>query len=92
MIIRGQSERPYPEFCGVGGTQPTAGSSSYNALQATLNRRFSHGLTGGAQYVWGHSIGNTDGSKDARSSSNNYSFATEHGDNISDVRQSFNLS
>src|SRR5258708_36189409 len=46
----------------------------------------------GAGYVWSHSIGNTDGSKDARSSSNNYSFTSEYGDNISDVRQSFNLS
>jgi hypothetical protein len=73
-------------------TKTSGGNDNYNALQVTLNRRFSHGLTTGAQYVWGHSIGNTDGSKDARSSSNNYSFATERGDNISDVRQSFNLS
>jgi len=35
--------------------------------------------------------GNTDGSKDARSGENNYSFASEYGNNISDVRQSFNL-
>jgi hypothetical protein len=44
------------------------------------------------QYVWSHSIGNSDGSKDARSSANNYYFTSERGDNISDVRQSFNLS
>jgi hypothetical protein len=42
--------------------------------------------------VWSHSIGDSDGSKDARSSSNNYIFTSEYGDNISDVRQSFNLS
>jgi hypothetical protein len=46
----------------------------------------------GMQYVWSHSIGDSDGSKDARSSANNYIFTSEHGDNISDVRQSFNLS
>src|SRR5260370_26991979 len=42
--------------------------------------------------MWSHSIGSSNGSKDARTSSNNYSFTSEHGDNISDVRQSFNLS
>ena len=52
MIIRGQSERPYPEFCGVGGTQPTAGSSSYNALQATYTHRWHSGLDLNVSYTW----------------------------------------
>jgi hypothetical protein len=73
-------------------TKTSGGNDHYNGLQVLLNRRFSRGLTLGAQYVWSHSIGNSDGSKDARSSSNNYSFSSEYGDNISDVRQSFNLS
>jgi hypothetical protein len=73
-------------------TKTSGGTDHYNALDIVLNRRFSRGLTLGAQYSWAHSIGNTDGSKDARSSSNHYSFSSEYGDNISDVRQSFNLS
>ena len=73
-------------------TKTSGGNDHYNGLQVLLNRRFSHGLTLGSQYVWGHSIGNSDGSKDARSSSNNYSFSSEYGDNISDVRHSFNFS
>jgi hypothetical protein len=73
-------------------TKTSGGTDHYNGLQVLLNRRFSRGLTFGTQYVWGHSIGNSDGSKDARSSANNYSFSSEYGDNISDVRQSFNLS
>lgn len=72
-------------------TKTSGGTDNYNALQVLLNRHFSKGLSGGMQYVWGHSIGNSDGSKDARSSSNNYSFSSEHGNNISDVRQSLNL-
>src|SRR3984893_3234016 len=72
-------------------TKTSGGNDHYNGLDVVLNRRFSQGLTLGAQYVWGHSIGNSDGSKDARSSSNNYSFRSEYGNNISDVRQSFNL-
>jgi Carboxypeptidase regulatory-like domain/TonB dependent receptor len=73
-------------------TKTSGGNDHYNALDINLNRRFSRGLTLGAGYVWSHSIGNTDGSKDARSSSNNYSFSSEYGNNISDVRQSFNMS
>src|SRR4029077_13489840 len=73
-------------------TKTSGGNDHYNGLQVLFNRRFSRGLTLGGQYVWGHSIGNSDGSKDARSSSNNYSFSSEYGDNISDVRQSFNFS
>lgn len=73
-------------------TKTSGGNDHYNAMQVVLNRRFARGLTLGAQYVWSHSIGNTDGSKDARSSSNNYSFSSEYGDNISDVRQSLNFS
>jgi len=46
----------------------------------------------GSQYMWSHSIGNTNGSKDARTSANNYSFSADYGDNISDVRQSINVS
>jgi hypothetical protein len=56
-----------------------------------LNRRFAQGFSLGAQYMWGHSIGDSDGSKDAQSSSNNYVFTSEHGDNTSDVRQAFNF-
>jgi hypothetical protein len=73
-------------------TKTSGGNDNYNALEIIFNRRFSRGLTFGAQYMWGHSIGNSDGSKDARSSANNYSFSSERSDNISDVRQSFNLS
>ena len=73
-------------------TKTSGGNDNFNALQILLNRRFSRGLTIGSQYQWSHSIGNSNGSKDARTSSNNYIFTSEHGDNISDVRQSFNFS
>jgi hypothetical protein len=73
-------------------TKTSGGSDHYNGLQILLNRRFAQGLTFGTQYNWSHSIGNSDGSKDAQSSSNNYGWLSEKGDNVSDVRQSFNLS
>jgi len=68
------------------------GTDHYNALQTTLNRRFNQGFTLGAQHTWGHSIGNTDGSNEARTSHNPYDFGWDRGSNNFDVRQSFNLS
>jgi hypothetical protein len=73
-------------------TKTSGGSDNFNGLQVMLNRRFSRGLTLGSQYMWSHSLGNSNGSKDARTSSNNFTFNSEYGPNISDVRQSFNLS
>ena len=70
----------------------SGGTDHYNAMQMTLNRRFAQGLSLGAQYVWSHSIGDTNGSNDARTAANNYSFSADYGSNQSDVRQSFNLS
>jgi hypothetical protein len=70
----------------------SGGTDHYNAMQITLNRRFAKGFSLGSQYVWSHSIGDTNGSNDARTAANNYSFAADYGDNQSDVRQSFNLS
>src|SRR6202021_3478101 len=32
------------------------GSASYDSLQGTLNKRFSHGLTFSANYTWAHTI------------------------------------
>jgi hypothetical protein len=69
----------------------SGGTDNYNGLQLILNRRFAQGFTVGAQYMWSHSIGDSDGSKDAQTSSNNYIFTSEHGDNASDVRQTFNF-
>ena len=44
-IQRGQLLRPYPHFLNVMGSQVAAGHSSYHALQLTLQRRFSSGLS-----------------------------------------------
>jgi hypothetical protein len=65
-------------------TKTSGGTDDFNGLQVLLNRRFSRGLTLGSQYMWSHSIGDTNGSKDARTAANNYSFSADHGDNISD--------
>jgi hypothetical protein len=69
----------------------SGGNDHYNALQTTLNRRYSHGLTFGLQHTWGRSIGNSQGSNEALTAANNYSFAADHGNNLYDVRHSLNV-
>lgn len=70
----------------------SGGCDHYDSMQATLNRRFSKGLTLGGQYTWGHSIGNTAGSNEARTAQDPYDFSADRGDNNFDVRHSLNLS
>ncbi len=70
----------------------SGGTSHYDALQSTLNRRFASGLTMGMQYTWSHDIGDSGGSNEARTAANNYSFAADRGQNNFDTRQTFNFS
>jgi hypothetical protein len=70
----------------------SGGSDSYNALQATLARRFSSGLTLNAQYTFARSFGNTAGSNEARTLATNFDFEDDRGYNNFDVRHTFNLS
>ena len=94
---------------GAAGTNPTVqnpfaevdykrsgGHDSYNALQATLARRFNSGVTLNAQYTFGKSYGNTAGSNEASTVANNArttaEFDYDNGYNNFDVRHTFNVS
>jgi hypothetical protein len=55
----------------------------------TAHRRFAEGLTVGAQWTWGHSIGNTGGSNEAQTQQNPFNFEQDRGNNAFDVRHSF---
>lgn len=69
----------------------SGGRDSYNALQILLNRRFTQGLTLNAQYQYGKSYGNTQGSNEASTAQNPFSFEEEFGNNTFDIRQSLNI-
>lgn len=69
----------------------SGGTSNYNALQTTLNRRFNTGLSLAAQYTWAHDLGNTGGSNEANTAGNPYNFRADFGSNNFDIRQSLNL-
>ncbi len=65
-------------------TQQLAGAnSSYNALQATLEKRFSHGLTVRSNYTWSHCL-------DGQSQSGTLPSQLARGDCDYDVRHSLN--
>jgi hypothetical protein len=56
----------YPgDVFGSVGTQATDGNSTYNALQVSVNKGFSHGLGVLASFTWSHAIDNGSGFEDS---------------------------
>lgn len=51
--------RPYQGYGAINYTE-FVGTSNYNSLQASLNRRFSHGLTFGMAYTWSKAMSTGD--------------------------------
>ncbi len=88
-IINGATvQNPFAEV----DYKTSGGSDSYNALQTSLTRRLSSGLTLNAQYTLSKSFGNTSGSNEARTSANPFDFNADRSVNNFDVRNTFNLS
>lgn len=53
--LSSQTVKPYPAF-GNAGINDYAGYSTYNALQASLEKRYNNGLTFMANYTWAHAL------------------------------------
>src|SRR5262245_2555707 len=81
-IIQRQFGDRYAEM----DVKTSGGSSSYNGLNLSWNRRLACSVNASASYTWGHSIGTSAGSNEATTAENNFSFAQERGDNSSDER------
>jgi len=83
---------PYAEI----DDKTSGGHDDYRALQLSLVRRFSMGLTLNSQYSFSRSFGNTSGSNEARTAANNAravsEFDYDEGYNNFDIRHTFNLS
>lgn len=78
------------------GTQGTIGVSSYNSLQISLRKNFSHGLTFTAGYTWSHSIDDGSGYEESSTQStsdgrdfNIYNARLSRGDSAFDARNRF---
>ncbi|HMJ25550.1 MAG TPA: carboxypeptidase regulatory-like domain-containing protein [Pyrinomonadaceae bacterium] len=93
-IVSGTSsvQNPFAEI----DDKTSGGRDSYRALQMSLGRRFSTGVTLNSQYSFSRSFGNTSGSNEARTAANNAralnEFDYDQGYNNFDVRHTFNLS
>jgi len=93
-IVSGSSSvlNPFAEI----DDKTSGGHDAYKALQMSLGRRFSTGLTLNSQYSFSRSFGNTSGSNEARTAANNARATSEYdydlGYNNFDVRHTFNLS
>lgn len=53
-----QNLLPFPTLGGIGAVQ-YSGVSSYNSLQAKVEKRYSHGLTFLGTYTWAHALDDT---------------------------------
>ena len=74
----------------------SGGTDAYNALQSTIQRRFSHGLSMGMQYTWAKELGTSSGSNEAATAQEPYtyglsSFKAEYGRGTFDIRHSMNV-
>ena len=81
-----QANRPYPAFGNITLDSASA-SSSYDALQLSLNKRFSKGLTFLTGYTWSKSI--DDGSAWNSTVLNVFNFHAERGLSTFDTRHRF---
>jgi hypothetical protein len=74
----------------------SGGHDSYRALQLSLGRRSSKGVTMNSQYTLGRSFGNSAGTNEADTAGNNArtiaDFDYDNGYNKFDIRQNFNAS
>ncbi len=88
-IVQGSTIlRPYAEI----DFKESGGHDSYNALQMSLVRRLTSGLTMSAQYTHSTSKGNSAGSNEAQTSGNPFDYEYDDGYNNFDVRDTFNIS
>ncbi len=53
-----QALKPFPQFSGVSDAYGEVGNTSFNALEAVLQHRMSHGLSVMANYTWSRSMDN----------------------------------
>jgi len=54
--------RPYPQYTGISGYVAHNAVSNYNSLQASIQKRLTHGLEFNFNYVWAHFLDEMDSS------------------------------
>jgi hypothetical protein len=65
-VFEGYLLKPYPQYTGVNQSVPRYGASTYNALQTSYKRNFSHGGFVQLAYTYAKLISNTDNTQQLR--------------------------
>src|SRR5215510_3571338 len=60
-----QMLRPFPQYNSVSDVYGNVGQSNYNALQASIQQRLSHGLTFNLNYTFSKALGTINGNRSA---------------------------
>jgi len=90
-----QQYQPFPDLGGA-GTIHFGGVSTYNSLQAKMEKRYSHGLSFFATYTWAHALDDTSdaGGLSSAISDRNMAlipYTEEYTNSVYDIRNRFTL-
>jgi len=80
--------RPFPNFSNV-GEKNNQGNSSFQGLQASLNRTTSGGFSWQTQYMWSHAINDNSGAGDGAQTMISECRSCDRGDADWDIRHTF---
>jgi hypothetical protein len=91
-----QKDRPFPQFTDVQIQNPTLGGSSYYAGMVKIEKRYSRGLSFGANYTWSKYLGdvNMSGAADGNDTgtySNYYNRRADYGPTANDITHRLNF-
>jgi hypothetical protein len=91
-----QKDRPFPQFTGVSIQNPTLGESNYYAGMLRVEKRYSRGLSFGANYTWSKYLGNVNmpgaaEGNDAGTYSNYYNRRADYGPTANDIAHRVNF-
>jgi hypothetical protein len=92
QVVYSQVLNPYPQYCGVGEIDPTAGWSNYNSLQVKYNHRFEGGLNVLVSYTYSKFLDVNEGNQTwayqgNQGVANNYNLAAEKSVDAGDIPQ-----
>lgn len=91
-----QKDRPFPQFTGVAIQNPTLGVSNYYAGMLRVEKRYSRGLSFGANYTWSKYLGNVNmpgasEGNDAGTYSNYFDRRADYGPTANDIAHRLNF-
>jgi hypothetical protein len=91
-----QKDRPFPQFTDVSIQNPTLGVSNYYSGMVRIEKRYSRGLSLGANYTWSKYLGDvnmpgTAEGNDAGTYSNYYNRRADYGPTANDIAHRLNF-